>query len=208
MKFLIYLAIIYLEVITMIHRVSKRIANFLLNHNLIDTGEFEIYVYGYEMLILSLTDLLITIILGVIFHKLSSMLIFFLMFVSVRIYSGGYHANTVTKCKVIFTLICLSVVLLSEIKFDFLLNIIIMTIYIVSCIFMAPVESYNKPLSPEDKQSYRKISIFFSILWCIISFVTYFSKLSICRTVTVTALIVTILMIVGEYGKEGNHEKS
>ena len=73
---------------------------------------------------------------------------------------------------------------------------------------MAPVESYNKPLSPEDKQSYRKISIFFSILWCIISFVTYFSKLSICRTVTVTALIVTILMIVGEYGKEGNHEKS
>lgn len=38
----------------MIHHISKRIANFLLSQEVIESNEIEIYVYGYEMLFSSI----------------------------------------------------------------------------------------------------------------------------------------------------------
>ena len=36
----------------MVHRLSKMIANFLLHKNVISETEIDIYIYGYETIIL------------------------------------------------------------------------------------------------------------------------------------------------------------
>ena len=79
----------------MVHRLSKMIANFLLHKNVISETEIDIYIYGYETIILGIIDFFIVLIVGLIFNQFITMLIFFTMFISVRVYTGGYHANTV-----------------------------------------------------------------------------------------------------------------
>lgn len=187
----------------MIHRLSKVIADFLLHKNIIPETEIDVYIYGYETVILGIIDFFIVLAVGFIFNKIITMLIFFAMFISVRLYTGGYHANTVLKCKVVFVLICISLVFLSEFKFPYYLYILMMLLYVITSFFLAPIENYNKPLTSEEQMKYRRISIAMSIFWSIADVFSYFFAIKICTTITVTAFFITLLMIIGEYGKGG-----
>ena len=187
----------------MIHRLSKVIADFLLHKNIIPETEIDVYIYGYETVILGIIDFFIVLAVGFIFNKIITMLIFFAMFISVRLYPGGYHANTVLKCKVVFVLICISLVFLSEFKFPYYLYILMMLLYVITSFFLAPIENYNKPLTSEEQMKYRRISIAMSIFCSIADVFSYFFAIKICTTITVTAFFITLLMIIGEYGKGG-----
>lgn len=198
MNFNFYLAIIYLEVVGMINRISERIAIFLLNKKVIEENELEIYIYGYEVLISSVIDFFIVLLFAVIFNRIILMTIFFIMFVSVRIYTGGYHADTFGKCKIVFIMICLLLTLTSCIKVLLMPMIIIMIFYNATVFILAPVENINKPLTNCEKTKYRRISIVLSIIWTTIAVITYFSFNEICQSITVTALIIAVMMIVGK----------
>ena len=187
----------------MVHRLSKMIANFLLHKNVISETEIDIYIYGYETIILGIIDFFIVLIVGLIFNQFITMLIFFTMFISVRLYTGGYHANTVLKCKAVFISICISLVFLLEFKFPYYLHILIMLLYLITSFFLAPIENHNKPLTSEEQTKYRRISIAMSLFWSIADVFSYFFAIKICTTITVTALFITLLMIIGEYGKGG-----
>ena len=90
------------EVIEMIHSLSRIITNFLISKNVINESEFEIYIYGFETFFSGVIDFIITLILGTIFGNIIAAVIFFVMFISVRMYAGGYHADSYLKCKIIF----------------------------------------------------------------------------------------------------------
>lgn len=46
----------------MVHQLSKMIANFLLHKNVISETEIDIYIYGYETIILGIIDFFIVLI--------------------------------------------------------------------------------------------------------------------------------------------------
>ncbi len=191
----------------MAHRLSKIIAGFFLQKKYIPEEEFEIYVYGYETIILSIIDFIIVMIAGIVFDKLFTMLVFFTMFITVRLYSGGYHANTVLKCKSIFFSLCIIMIIVSDFELPYVLNILIMILYCITSFFIAPVENYNKPLTDDEKKKYRIISIAMSLFWSIVAIISCFFAVEICTTITVTALYVTLLMIIGKFGKEANPDE-
>lgn len=167
------------KVIKMVHRLSKIIADFLLKKDAISESEIDIYVYGYEMIILSLIDFCIVVSIGLIFEELFAMLTFFAVFVSVRIYTGGYHANTVLRCKSVFTMISLSIIFLLKLKYPLLLYILILSLFIITCVCLVPVENSNKPLDKSEQMKYRKISIALSIIWSAIALLLYFFAIKI-----------------------------
>ena len=104
----------------MIHRISKRIANFLLFNNVINKEEIDVYIYGYEMILSSLIDFMIVLITSILFNEFIYMTSFFVMFVSTRLYTGGYHADTCLQCKLVFITLCLVMIGLSEIALNLL----------------------------------------------------------------------------------------
>lgn len=70
--------------------------------------------------------------------------------------------------------------------------------YNATVFILAPVENINKPLTNCEKTKYRRISIVLSIIWTTIAVITYFSFNEICQSITVTALIIAVMMIVGK----------
>jgi len=182
----------------MIHRISKRIANFLLFNNVINKEEIDVYIYGYEMILSSLIDFMIVLITSILFNEFIYMTSFFVMFVSTRLYTGGYHADTFLKCKLVFITLCLIMVGLSEIALNLSIVIPSLIMFIVTVYHLSPVENKNKIISKEAKIKYRNISVILSIIWSITAIITYFSFIQICQSIVFTALIITVLMIVGE----------
>ncbi len=78
----------------MIRNLSRKLTDFLLSNDVILRDEAEIYMYGFEVGVAAMIDLLIVMIAGIVSRNLSSTITFYLMLVSVRLFSGGYHART------------------------------------------------------------------------------------------------------------------
>lgn len=188
----------------MIARISKMIANYLFKSEIISEHETEIYIYGFETILSGIIDLFITLFLGLLSKSLINSIVFFLMFVSMRIYTGGYHANTYLKCKTLFIIINFIIIGCSKIQMPLHMILMILMLFLISVIFLAPVENKKKEITVSEKKKYRKISIVCSIFWSMTAIVTYFFNKNLSSTISITAFIITILIVVGEFRKEVN----
>ncbi len=94
----------------MSEKISGIITDFLLRKNVIKEEEKEIYYYGYETLIYSIWQMLLLLVLGMIMNQIVSTVIFLMVFVSMRKYTGGYHAETRMGCT-FMTVVCYVTVL-------------------------------------------------------------------------------------------------
>ena len=86
----------------MITKLSKRISHFLCKQNIIAKDLIEVYQYGFETIISTLLGFFITIIIGAIFRMTLISLVYYFIFVILRQFTGGYHADTYFKCNLIF----------------------------------------------------------------------------------------------------------
>ena len=181
----------------MIHQISKQLANFLLRKNAIPENEIDIYIYGYEMLLSELFDFIIVVSIGIIYDKIATMIVFFIMFITTRIYTGGYHANTFARCKEIFFTICMFMILTTDVHISLGSLFAAILIFNVTVYLLAPVDNINKRLSDDEKIKYRDISILTAWIWSCIAIITYFNFIEISQSIMITALIIAFLMIVG-----------
>lgn len=112
-------------------------------------------VYGMEMLISSILNLLIIGILGLIFQKVPQTFIFLLCFCTLRPYAGGYHAPNYLLCSLSFTIMYCIIVLnpyvVNEAVVAVMFGLSAGIIWILS-----PVEDLNKPLGTERRSMVQK----------------------------------------------------
>ena len=120
-----------------------------MKYKAINNEDADIYQYGNEIIISSVIDLLIVFILGLIYKELLNAVLFFISFLLLRTFGGGYHANTYLKCKIIY-IIDISVVLFLSKYAVFIYNLhtmILISMFSTTVIFfLAPIENPNKPL--------------------------------------------------------------
>ena len=178
----------------MIHQASKQIADFLLSNGIIEEHETDIYVYGYEAFISGVIDICIALIIGVMFKNTINTIIFLIEFISVRIYTGGYHAKTYIKCKLMFSMIVISVMILQRFDLPLVFSILVVLGFVLTVFIFAPIENKNKPLDNEQKAKYCKISRMLSIVWSVAAVLTYFYFRSISNTIVCTLFFIVLLM--------------
>ena len=94
----------------MLHILSKRIAFLVCKKT--DKLPFEIYVYGFELLISSIIETGALLFVGFLIGKFIETILFLFSFSSIRFFSGGYHANSYIKCFVVTLFSYLFVLLL------------------------------------------------------------------------------------------------
>ena len=88
----------------MITSLAQYITGILLKNNIIENEHLDIYIYGFEVLISGALSLFIGLILGLIFSQLVECIVFLIVFVTLRKYCGGYHADTYLKCNTVFAI--------------------------------------------------------------------------------------------------------
>ena len=92
----------YSEVWFMYAQLAKRITNVFVNKGSIKNADFDVYAYGFQIMLSSISYALIFILISIVTNTLFESLIFFVGFYVVRSFCGGYHASTYLRCHILF----------------------------------------------------------------------------------------------------------
>ena len=82
--------------------LGKSISHFLCEKKVIAEQEVEVYQYGFEILISTTLGLLITMAIGIVLNMFFVSILYYVIFVMVRQWTGGYHADSYLKCNITF----------------------------------------------------------------------------------------------------------
>lgn len=189
----------------MIHKLSDILAVTICKKGIFPQEETEIYSYGFELLISGIISFIIILVCGIVFGILSESILFYIIFVGVRPFSGGYHAETHFKCKVTFLSMYAMIMSFSSIltinynpSYHFLLILICM----LSMYLYAPVEHPNKPLEETERQRNRKLSLILSSIVSLVSIAVALYSLKHGVIIILALFSVSILMFIAK-AKEG-----
>lgn len=149
-----------------ISRFSAYITNHLISNRIIDNDDFELYKYGFYILFSFFYFVLISIIFGLIFSNVFNMILFTIFFIPLRLYAGGYHAKTESKCLILSSLFCVFSATLIKImcqKELFIVAWVAILLGIICISFFSAKGVNNKEILKDERDFYRRI------VWMILS---------------------------------------
>ena len=125
----------------MLHSCAEYLTHTLYRHCPLSEEKRPVFVYGFELSLSTLSSILSIILLSIIFKNVY---IFFFL----RLFSGGYHAPTYSRCFILTNAIFAFVYLLSEVIQWY--KPLLIPFAILSCIsifLLSPIRSTKHPLS-------------------------------------------------------------
>lgn len=206
----------------MIHSVALIIADFFVSKDVITEEEKEVCAYGMELIISGIISIALVLIIGLITGNIWYSVVYNMMMVVIRIYTGGYHADTHIRCNVCYCMTFLiSIALLRvkmHIKTELAIWIIALAGYLI-IVLNAPLEHHNKKLTMKQKEDYMVISAMLGIASILISFVLnimgiairngkYSFLCDISSYINIMLLIIGLLLLLGIRKEERFHEEN
>lgn len=182
--------------------LAKKITLFFIHRKQIDTDEYEVYVYCFEVLLSSIFNAIILII-GVLISRLYiETLIFVAVFIISRKFCGGFHAKTHWGCLLLlianYTIFSLSFYLIGE-NILSIISLVLSITLIPPIILYAPVSHPNNPLPQKRVKIFKHfaamIAVFLLIL-NVLSIVSDFTRMGFVWTFPFFCVV--IAMIVGK----------
>ena len=181
-------------------KAAKILANYVIQKGTVKEDEREIYEYGFTIVMETVLCIIVCFAISLALHTFFEGLLFFVIFVPLRSYSGGLHLDNYWSC---FSLSCLTffiIMLLGkyfdcsiyvELIFFFLSEVIVFNLY--------PVENINRAIdADEDKQFKKRLKQFLVIdgtMAIIFSILDWSKYLNI---ITMTILMIAITMAIGK----------
>lgn len=154
--------------------ISNKLAKLLFRKG---TDKEKIELYGFAIYIVnsSLLHIGTLLVIGWLFGMVVESVIFYVSFIAIRKFAGGYHAMTPLRCYLFSTItIFISLLLLQQLsnfsKAITYVFILIELISIICIIVLSPLDSGNKPISnKKEKKVYKIISSINSITLFLVS---------------------------------------
>ncbi|MGN1196827.1 MAG: accessory gene regulator B family protein [Acetatifactor sp.] len=157
----------------------QKIVDALVNkqsQNYVMTDEDEkIYRYGYVLLCEVFLNLVIALAIGIVFSKTKEVIFFLGMYIPLRSFCGGWHADKIWKCTVISNAILLlqvygieNIIIYLSIR-DML---VIFFLNMVCVYFISPVDTEMKKISQDERKTYKRKIKFILVFHVIIAIIT------------------------------------
>lgn len=182
----------------MINKLSTILTNNLLSKGLISTDERDLYIYGLFMLLSEALFSILACLTGIIFKCFFESVIFFISFMLIRRFAGGFHAKTETVCEILSSLAIIGSIALIKLSKIYDMKTALLCIALVCTVvifILCPLDTPEKPLSDKEFKHFRKISRL--ILTCIIAcaLVSFHFKFDIVFTPCCISIILESILI-------------
>lgn len=151
--------------------VSSYISRVLVESGIVRASDIDICKYGLEVFAISVFEILSILIFSAFWGNFIETLLFFLAFVPLRMYAGGYHANSKLRCYLVLIITyALFTNFLSIIQKDYIcfLNLGLIIFSFIVIMSLSPVVSNGKSVNTKEACIYRKISIRIAIVESIV----------------------------------------
>lgn len=159
----------------MLERVVSFITDKMVQVQVVEEGEKELYQYGIRNGIMMAMNLLIVLILGVCYGCCIEMLAFVATYSVLRSYAGGLHMPTHRSCFLFsIPIYILSAWAISNLHFSFFPLFAILACAACILYIAAPVEASNKPLDSVEQKVYGKIIKILTTTLSVLSLALYY----------------------------------
>lgn len=134
----------------------SQIVNFITEQDVIsdESDVQDFYRYGIEISISSLLNIVLVVIAGILMHHIIESIVFLSLFILIRSFTGGYHADTYFRCNLLmcttFILTALANSIFSN-KFSLLIIIVLICVTELIVSVLGPIENKNKPIDDSKK---------------------------------------------------------
>lgn len=145
----------------MLQRISDRLTDQLILKGVIPEENQEIYTYGFSALLSTVINALVMLIIGILSGLLLETFIFMLSFAVLRVYSGGYHADSHISCILMSASIYAIAMLITQfmpVQYSVIFSVLIGVISFFAIIIFAPIEHKNKPFIEDEYKKFKLIS--------------------------------------------------
>lgn len=181
----------------MLNKTAVRLAKKLLSLQIITEEVFDIYVYGLELLLSFFFSSSVIVLIGAILGRVIETLVFLLVFVLLRSFTGGYHANSYLMCSIVTFSTYGVVLLLSELLALPLIAYILLAIFGgVMVLAFVPIEHPNKRISDSQKKKYKIVSFILFLTFVALGILLCCANVSLSRIIFFTIMADLILLFV------------
>lgn len=191
-------------------KLANAITDYYLKKNVIAGDKYEIYLYGFKLIIADIINYIIIITLGIMLKTLPESIIFLITLCGLRQFTGGFHAKTFWLCRTSMVITYISVLVatnvIENLKAGTQITVLINIISIIVIMIFAPIENANKRLSDTQRKSNKIKSIIASILLSTASVMLVVENIKIGVTISITMLATIILMFVAMAVKKGGNK--
>jgi accessory gene regulator protein AgrB len=153
--------------------IYYRLSEFIFQQFILPRGVEEkyksIYSYGLEVILSSCFNFIVLIILSVVLNVFTEMFCFILTFIPLRIYGGGAHASSHSKCLILFSISMIASIAIGTILSGTAVCRPIMLLGIICCTFI----QYRFSKDKQKNLRYRKQELAkFAFPWviCLIAY--------------------------------------
>ena len=182
--------------------LGKSISHFLCEKKVIAEQEVEVYQYGFEILISTTLGLLITVAIGIVLNMFFLSVLYYVVFVMVRQWTGGYHADSYLKCNITFagiTFFTLGMTKLSDMS-----EMYSLTIHGLMLVFALLSVWKYKPLTKEQKKRNHKVALIAIIILEALSCGLYVFFPKVSALIAYTLFSIAVLILISKNRKGGN----
>lgn len=170
-----------------------------MQKNAIPEEEWEIYQYGYDTFLYSIEQTILLLTLGILFHQFFGTCLYITTFLTIRRYTGGYHASTRLRCTIttlstwLFSIFVGNI--LAYLPLFYVIIGVLQIIYYLLIYRYTPVEHPDKPLSIIQRKENQKKGFLISIIITIITLLFSFHYASVAGILTCSMVSIAVLTI-------------
>jgi accessory gene regulator B len=186
----------------MLNKLAAKISSKMLQRGVISGDMFDIYVYGFELVLSFLFSVAVMLFVGIVTNRILHTVLFLLVFITLRSFTGGYHANTYGVCFAVTISVFIVTILLAEyINICWWYYLLLLSVGLPLIYIFAPIEHHNKPLETNDKARCKMISTILFLSFNIVGMV--FTKVNATLSPVIFFTLVFDLFLLFVKSKEG-----
>lgn len=182
----------------MVKSYANKMTKYLIKNKKIKNNDFQLYLYAFEVLISSISNIVIILLIGAVFNRFIETLLFLLFYCPIRQFAGGFHTENYRRCLLFFITIYISNIFLIDklISLKVTIPIVVMTfISFIGIVFMVPQEHRNNPLSTAERKKYKKIVMYIISFLLVISFISINHSITYVYGVYLSSVMVWIFIM-------------
>ncbi|MBR2476868.1 MAG: accessory gene regulator B family protein [Clostridia bacterium] len=143
-------------------RLYTYLSKKLAEQGTIKYEDIEVCTYGMETFVFSCFEIFSVLLISLLVKNFFATVIFFVSFVPLRMYAGGYHSETKKGCYMVMLVVYLIFTL--SLRFSpknhiQLIEIIISSFTSFMVLRFAPIVNYKKRVNEIEKKNYKKIAL-------------------------------------------------
>ncbi len=147
----------------MFHNMVKKITDYMIKKNIIEEEMFEVYQYGFELMISSALSMLSIMVIACLMDSFFIGLLYFFISIPLKVTAGGYHASTYAGCFIIsnleYIILSLTVRLLSAFSIPYYGWIFLLIVSVSYILPNCPVRNPNHPVTEDVLQRNKRLAL-------------------------------------------------